>query len=295
MPMSESPIEMLRRLGLQPKKSWGQNFLGDETVLERIVEAALLEPGEPVVELGAGLGHLTRFLLATKASVTAVERDRDMIVALQAQKLEGLSIIEGNAATVDLAKVAGADQVTVVGNLPYHLTSSILFLVLDQADHVKRAVFTLQKEVVDRLAATPGGRDYGILSVLLGLRFDVERCFLVPAAKFHPPPKVDSAVVRLTRRSKPRAEIVDEAHFRRVVKAAFAQRRKMIINSLQSDRSLGGGDALKAALVAAGIDSTRRAETVSVEEFAALERALPLAPAPAPTTAGASRGETGSS
>lgn len=272
--MLESPREMLRRLGLHPKHSWGQNFLGDEDVLERIAEEALLRPGEPCLELGAGLGHLTRFLLASGAKVTAVERDRDMAEALRRQQLEGLTIVEANAAEIDFAKIAGADQVVVVGNLPYHLTSPILFEVLEQSAHVPRAVFTLQLEVVERLAAKPGGRDYGVLTVLLGLTFDIEHCFDVPAAKFHPPPKVDSAVVKLTRRAAPRAAVTDELRFRRVVKAGFAQRRKTLINSLKSDKALAEAHDLLAALEKAAIDPKRRAETLSVEEFAAIERAL---------------------
>ena len=266
----DHPRDILKRLGLSPKHSWGQNFLSDEGVLERIAEEALLRSGEPCVELGPGLGHLTHYLLASGAKVTAVERDRDMVRALNEQKFEGLTVVEGNAAETDFAKVANAEQVVVVGNLPYHLSSPILFEVLDQVDHVPRAVFTLQKEVVDRLAAEPGNRDYGILTVMLGLRFRVENVFDVPAHLFHPPPKVDSAVLKLTRLEKPRAEVKDELRFRKVVKAGFAQRRKTLSNSLKSDKTLNWDGVLERA----GIDGSRRAETLSVEEFAAIERAL---------------------
>jgi 16S rRNA (adenine1518-N6/adenine1519-N6)-dimethyltransferase len=272
--MADSPKELLKRYGLKAKESWGQNFLSDEVVLGRIVDEAMLVESDVVVELGPGLGHLTRKLLETGCRLIAVERDRDMVKVLAAQKLEGLTLVEGNAADIDFAKAAGADQVIVVGNLPYHLTSSILFEVLDQTDHVRRAVFTLQAEVVERLSAPPGGRDYGLLSVLLGLRFHVEHVLDVPSHFFHPPPKVNSAVVRLSRREKPRAEIVNEGRFRQVVKAGFAQRRKTLSNSLQSDRKLAETYDLDAALVTAGLDGKRRAETLSVEEFAALERAL---------------------
>ncbi|PZR05546.1 MAG: 16S rRNA (adenine(1518)-N(6)/adenine(1519)-N(6))-dimethyltransferase [Archangium gephyra] len=268
--MADHPRDILKRLGLSPKHSWGQNFLSDEMILERIAEEALLRPGEPCVELGPGLGHLTRQLLATGAKVTAVERDRDMVRALNFQKIEGLTIVEGNAAECDFAKVANAEQVVVVGNLPYHLSSQILFEVLEQADHVPRAVFTLQKEVVERLAADPGNRDYGVLTVLLGLRFKMENVLDVPAELFHPPPKVDSAVLKLTRLDTPRAEVKDEARFRKVVKAGFAQRRKTLSNSLKSEKSLEWSGVLEKA----GIDGGRRAETLSVEEFAAIERAL---------------------
>ncbi|MBE2251230.1 MAG: 16S rRNA (adenine(1518)-N(6)/adenine(1519)-N(6))-dimethyltransferase RsmA [Myxococcus sp.] len=269
-----SPKELLKRYGLRAKESWGQNFLSDEVVLSRIVDEAMLVEGDLVVELGPGLGHLTRALLETGCRLTAVERDRDMVKVLTAMKLEGLTLVEGNAADIDFAKAANADQVIVVGNLPYHLTSSILFEVLDQVAHVRRAVFTLQAEVVERLAAKPGGRDYGLLTVLLNLRFHVEEVMKIPAHFFHPPPKVNSAVVRLSRRETPRAEVIDEARFRKLVKAGFAQRRKTLTNSIASDRTLAEAYDLAGALVAAGIDGKRRAETLSVEEFAAIERAL---------------------
>jgi 16S rRNA (adenine1518-N6/adenine1519-N6)-dimethyltransferase len=146
--------------------------------------------------------------------------------------------------------------------------------VLEQRATISRAVFTLQKEVVERLAAEPGTRDYGLLSVLLGLYFDLEQVATLPSRLFHPPPKVDSAVVRLTRLKAPRAPVVDEERFVRVVKAAFAQRRKTLLNSLKSDRALATPAQYMKALETAGIDPMRRAETLSPQEFAALERAL---------------------
>jgi 16S rRNA (adenine1518-N6/adenine1519-N6)-dimethyltransferase len=266
---------MLKALGLKPKESWGQNFLSDERTLEQIAEACALRPGETVVELGPGLGHLTRALLKTGARVVAVERDRDMVNALEQQKLEGLTVVAANAADVEFQKLAGMSDLVVAGNLPYHLSSPILFEVLEQAKDVRRAVFTLQREVVDRLAASPGGREYGLLTVLLGLRFEVSKVADLPAHLFHPPPKVDSAVVRLERRAMPRAEVTSEERFKRVVKAAFAHRRKTLLNSLKSDSTLASAEGYQQALLAIGLDGRRRAETLSVEEFAALERSLP--------------------
>jgi 16S rRNA (adenine1518-N6/adenine1519-N6)-dimethyltransferase len=270
----ESPRSILQRRGLRPKYSWGQNFLGDPEALEQIAAALQLQPGEPVVELGPGLGHLTRFLLETGARVTAVERDRDMVEALGELHSDRLTVVAANAAEVDFARLAGAERVAVVGNLPYHLTSPILFSVLEQRTRISRAVFTVQKEVAERLCAEPGSRTYGLLSVLLGLYFRPHLLFTLPAQLFHPPPQVDSAVLRLTALLVPRAEVKDDAHFRRVVKAGFAQRRKTLLNSLQSDSALGSADEIRSALEAAGIDPMRRGETLSVEEFAAVERAL---------------------
>jgi 16S rRNA (adenine1518-N6/adenine1519-N6)-dimethyltransferase len=233
-----------------------------------------LAPGETVVELGAGLGHLTRALLDTGAQVVAVERDRDLIEPLSTLGSERLRVIAGNAAEVRFAELAGTRPVAVVGNLPYQLTSSILFQVLEQHRDVSRAVFTVQKEVAERVTAAEGTRASGLLTVLLGVWFDAELLFTLTADSFHPPPAVDSAVLRLVTRAVPRAEVSDATHFRRVVKAGFAQRRKTLQNSLQSDRALGPAAAVRAALTSAGIDPGRRAETLTVAEFARLAEAL---------------------
>jgi 16S rRNA (adenine1518-N6/adenine1519-N6)-dimethyltransferase len=270
----DSASHILRSRGLRPKASWGQNFLDDEAALRRIADAAELRPGEPVVELGAGLGHLTGFLIATGAQVTAVERDRDLLQALAELRADNLRVVGANAANLSFGDVARKRPVVVVGNIPYHLTSSILFELLDQHSDVSRAVLTLQKEVADRLTAGPGGRDYGILSVLLGLYFDVQALFTLSPQLFHPPPKVSSTVVRLDALGRPRAAVLDEARFRRLVKAAFARRRKQISNSLKSDPTLGAPAEMAEALQRAHIEHSRRAETLSIEEFAALERAL---------------------
>lgn len=271
----ESPSEILRRHGLRPKKSWGQNFLSDDTTLGRIADALHPASGEEVIELGPGLGHLTRALLERGARVVAVERDRDMAHVLREQALEGLRVVEANAAEVRFEKLVERIPTAVVGNLPYHLTSPILFEVLDQHASVSRAVFTVQKEVADRLCAPPGGRAHGVLTVLLDLHFRVEPLFEISRTLFHPPPRVDSAVIRLTAREAPKAEVTDDLRFRRVVKAAFSQRRKTLINALGSDRQLASKEVWLEALERAGIDAKVRAETLSTESFAALERALP--------------------
>lgn len=271
---ADSPRQLLQQHGLRPKHAWGQNFLDDEAVLAEIVHAAQLGPGSVVVELGAGLGHLTRALLDTGARVVAVERDRDMLRVLAGEKSERLTVVAANAARLDLAAVAGTRPLTLVGNLPYHLTSSILFEVLRQHRDLLRCVFTVQKEVADRVAAGEGTRSGGLLTVLLGVWFDASVVRNVPAASFHPPPKVDSAVLLLEHRASPRAEVSDEAWFRKVVKAAFSHRRKTLLNSLQSDRELGDGGRVREALTSAGIEPSRRAETLGVGEFARLAEAL---------------------
>jgi 16S rRNA (adenine1518-N6/adenine1519-N6)-dimethyltransferase len=269
-----TPQDLLRKHHLRPKHSWGQNFLGDPGLLRQLAEAVELREGDTVVELGAGLGHLTRALAATGARVVAVERDRDLVKVLEGEKFPGVQVVAGNAADAKFAELAGVPEVAVAGNLPYHLSSPILFEVLDQRATVTRAVFTLQDEVVERIAAPPGTRESGVLTVLLQLYFEVEKLFRVPAHLFHPPPKVGSAVVRLRRLPRPRAEVRSDERFRRVVKAAFAQRRKTLLNSMRSDADLATPEQLTAAFQQAGIDPTRRGETLSIEELAAIERAL---------------------
>lgn len=298
-----SPKKLLEKYGLRAKKSWGQNFLGDEAILGHIARLAVEREGEPVVELGGGLGHLTAQLVARGARLTVVERDRDMAAVLRGELGERITLVEADAARIDYAALAAAGaapapasssgaspsattgsangsanatsatpKLAVVGNLPYHLTSPILFSVLDQREAVSRAVFLVQREVAERLAAEPGGKDWGILSVFLQREADVSIERIVPPGAFLPPPKVDSAVVRV--RFHPPAEpILDGDRFRRLVKAGFAQRRKTLGNALRAGR-IAEPEALSAALAAARVDPVRRAETLTVAEWAALERAL---------------------
>lgn len=274
--MAEHPRTILRRHGLRPKKSWGQNFLGDEHHLGSIAAACELEPDDVVVEFGAGLGHLTRHLAKTGARVIAVERDRELVPVVRAElaSLDNVEIVEANAATFDLRAVAPSERrLVVVGNLPYHLSTEILFHVDAQRDVVRSAVFLLQREVTERIAAAPGGKSYGVLSVLLQMHADVDVPHRVPARVFTPPPEVESAVIRLRFRDTPRADAGDEDRFRRLVKAAFLQRRKTLQNALRASR-IATPEALAQAFEAAGVVPERRAETLTVEEFAALSKNL---------------------
>jgi 16S rRNA (adenine1518-N6/adenine1519-N6)-dimethyltransferase len=273
-----TPRALLEKYGLRAKKSWGQNFLGDDAILSDIARLAAPRPGDLVVELGAGLGHLTARLVARGARVVAVERDRDMAAVLRGELGSAVELLEADAARLDYGEIAArfstptATQVAVVGNLPYHLTSPILFTLLDQVERVSRAVFLVQREVAERLAAEPGGKEWGILSVLLQREADVSIERIVPPGAFLPPPKVESAVVCVLFRP-PLHPVKDAGRFRRLVKAGFAQRRKTLGNALRSAR-LVPPDALSAALARAGIDPGRRGETLSGAEWAALDRAL---------------------
>ena len=273
-----SPRALLDKYDLRAKRSWGQNFLGDEAILDDIARLAAPRPGGHVLELGAGLGHLTARLLARGARVTAVERDRDMARVLRGELGDRITLLEADAARLDYAALAALDPaggpLAVVGNLPYHLTSPILFDLLDQAGTVARATFLLQREVAERLAASPGEKDWGVLSVFLQREADVSVERIVPPGAFHPPPKVHSAVIQvLFRPPAAGAEVLDAARFRKLVKAGFAQRRKTLRNALEAGR-VAPPEALSAALLATGIDPGRRGETLTIGEWAALERAL---------------------
>ncbi len=292
-----SPRALLEKYGLRAKKSWGQNFLGDEAILDDIARLAAPRAGDPVVELGAGLGHLTARLVARGARVLAVERDRDMAKVLRGELGDRVVLLEADAARLDygwLAAMAASSpesplppspregeragergqlpKIAVVGNLPYHLTSPILFSLLDQVERISRAVFLVQREVAERLAAVPGTADWGILSVLLQREADVSIERIVPPGAFVPPPKVESAVVCALFRP-PLDEVRDPARFRRLVKAGFAQRRKTLRNALEAAQLAGPAD-LRDALAAAAVDPARRGETLTVAEWAAIDRAL---------------------
>ena len=298
-----SPRALLEKHGLRAKRSWGQNFLGDEEILDDIARLAAPGEGDLVVELGAGLGHLTARLLARGAKVVAVERDRDMARVLRGEMGGRIVLLEADAARIDYGRIAEeraaeakptsastatatsiptsaqtptsfpkTPRLAVVGNLPYHLTSPILFSLLDQVEHLSRAVFLLQREVAERLAARPGTHEWGVLSVLLQREADVSVERIVPPGAFLPPPRVESAVLCALFRP-PRDPVADAARFRRLVKAGFAQRRKTLANALAAGRIVEDG-ALRAAMAAAGIDPRRRGETLTVAEWAALDRAL---------------------
>jgi 16S rRNA (adenine1518-N6/adenine1519-N6)-dimethyltransferase len=267
----------LRARGLAPKKRFGQNFLADAETARRIAEAATTPPGGAVLELGAGLGALTRPLLDRAARVVAVERDRDLVPILRedlAAPIEGgrLEVLEADAAQVDwIAALAGAPRPHVVaGNLPYQITGRLLERATEVADRIDRAVFMVQLEVAERLAAAPGTAAYGALSVFAQAAFEVRRLLVARAGAFYPRPDVDSAAVVLTPWRPARAEETES--FREAVRAAFGTRRKTLRNAW---KGLYGWSAEELARKAgeAGISLDARGETLSVEEFARIARA----------------------
>ena len=244
------------------KKHLGQNFLHDPGVIAKIVLAIDPQPGDRLVEIGPGQGALTLPLLDRHGALTAIEFDRDLLVPLvaAAQPHGALTLLNANVLDVDFGTLAGDGQIRLVGNLPYNLSSPILFHALDQASAIRDMHFMLQKEVVERMAAAPGSKVYGRLSVMLQAYCAVTPLFKVPPGAFRPAPRVDSAVVRLLPRAAADIGIVDQAGFAQVVRAAFGQRRKTLRNALS-------GVADSTMLEAAGLHADARAEQLSVADF----------------------------
>jgi 16S rRNA (adenine1518-N6/adenine1519-N6)-dimethyltransferase len=272
---------LLERHGLRAKKSWGQNFLQDPRVVDRIVAGAQAGPDDVVVEIGAGLGALTRQLAATAGRVLAVERDPDLIPILRGELTEfpNAEVVAADALEFDFADAArtAGRPLIVLGNLPYQITSPLLFRIVESAAAgtvVKRAVLMVQKEVADRIVARPGSKIYGRLSVMVQAVADPAVLFHVGPGAFLPQPSVTSTVFALTPRPVPRVAAADAGRFAAVVRAAFAGRRKMLRRSLEP---LCGEEALTSALAAAQIAGTRRAEELSVDDFARLAHALIVA------------------
>ena len=248
------------------RRRFGQNFLVSPGVIRNIVDAIGPRPEDKLVEIGPGLGALTEPLLARLDRLYVVEIDRDLIARLRERFApEKLSIHEGDALEFDFAGLG--DDLRIVGNLPYNISTPLLFHLAGFAAQVRDMHFMLQKEVVDRMVAPPGGADYGRLSVMLQYRFDMERLFIVPPGAFNPAPKVDSAIVRLLPRPPASLAARDAALFGRIVMAAFSQRRKMLRNTLRDFFS-------EQDLAAQGIAPTARAETLAVADYVALANAL---------------------
>jgi len=256
----------------QPRKRFGQHFLHDPQVIARIVAAIGPRPGQRWVEIGPGLGALTRPLLQAVGELDVVELDRDLLEPLQARcaGLGTLRIHQADALAFDFARLRGAGpRLRVAGNLPYNISTPLLFHLLTQAEHLDDLHFMLQREVVERMAAGPGEDAYGRLSVMLQYRCRIEALFTVGPGAFQPPPKVWSAVVRLVPHETSAITVRDEQRFAQVVRRAFAQRRKTLRNSLQG---LLDVDQIKAA----GVDPIARPETLDLAAFAALSEAVTL-------------------
>lgn len=247
------------------RKRFGQHFLSDNGIIGAIVDAINPQPGEPVVEIGPGLAALTQPLVERLGALTVIELDRDLAVRLRTRPQ--LRVVESDVLKVDftaLAHTLGVPKLRVVGNLPYNISTPILFHLLDHVPVVQDQHFMLQKEVIDRMVALPATSDYGRLSVMLQWRYAMQNILFVPPESFDPPPRVDSAVVRMVPLAQPVA--LDPGLLEELVRVAFSQRRKLLRHTL--------GKWLEARQFAGVFDVQRRAEEVPVAEYAALAQAL---------------------
>lgn len=258
---------------MRAKKALGQHFLHDPRILGRIADALEIAPGDPVLEIGPGTGALTAELLARGAALTAIEKDRDLLAGLR-QRFPSLRLAHGDAMALDWAQLADAEpgRLRIIGNIPYNITSPLIDKAL-APPRPERVVFLVQKEVADRLAAAPGTRAYGALTVGVRAVASVERLFVVPAGAFRPPPRVDSAVIRLRPSGTPLVLDAEVGGFRRLVTGLFAARRKQLHRGL---RQVTGWppEQVDQLLARLQLDRMRRPETLDPAEFVAVFRAV---------------------
>ena len=248
-----------------PRKRFGQNFLHDPAVIGRIVQAIDPRPGDTVVEIGPGKGAITLPLLQAAGKLDVVELDRDLVgpLAEKCRDIGTLAIHNSDALSFDFCKLSAGGMLRIVGNLPYNISTPLLFFLLEQHACIQDMHFMLQKEVVERMAAQPGSGSYGRLSVMLQYRCKVMPLFNIGPGAFNPPPKVESAFVRLLPYARPPVTVDDEAVFSELVRQAFSQRRKTLRNTL---RTLLDVDEI----ITAGVDPAARAEMLGLAEFAGL-------------------------
>ena len=265
--------EVLAAAGLRPRKRWGQHFLCDPSVAGRIVDTAEVGPESIVLEIGPGLGALTDQLAARAAALYLIEIDAELAGRLAARYADDprVHVLHADALEVAFAEVVREPCATVVANLPYNISTPLLFRFLDERRRFPRAVIMLQREVAARLVARPGSEDYGVTSVLVQAFAQVRRAFGVSRRSFLPTPQVDSAVVDIRWSPEPRADVGDVGLFRTVVRAAFGKRRKMLRNALAD---LLPAPAAAEVFAAAGVDPAARAESLDLAACAALSRAI---------------------
>ncbi|GGG24521.1 16S rRNA (adenine(1518)-N(6)/adenine(1519)-N(6))-dimethyltransferase RsmA [Paenibacillus abyssi] len=273
--------EIIGRYGFSFKKSLGQNFLIDQNILNKIVAAAELDPSKGALEIGPGIGALTQQLAQAAGRVTAVEIDNRLIPILKdvLSENDNVEVVHGDVLKLDLAELIERQfkemsGVSVVANLPYYVTTPILMKLLEEKLPLEHIVVMIQKEVAERMAAKPGGKAYGSLSVAVQYYCEPKLICTVPHTVFIPQPNVDSAVIKLSLRDKPPVDVKSESYFFRVVQASFAQRRKTITNNLGAFVGKEHREALIELLQGCGIDPARRGETLSLSEFAAVSDAL---------------------
>ncbi len=278
MQSMKSPRAILRKYRIRPAKRLGQSFLVDNNITAMIAESSGIEEEDTVVEIGAGLGVMTALIAPMVRKVMAIEVDPALIAVLRSE-LSGIPNVEIHH--VDVLRydfsfpLEGRGKIKVIGNIPYNISSQILFRLLEFRQHISSVTLMVQKEVAERITAVPSTKQYGIPSVIISMYAAVSRLMTVPATCFYPVPKVDSAVVKLEMRDVPLHPIGKHEVFIETVKAAFAQRRKTLTNNLKGMACIRrAGTDIPSLLAGAGIDGGRRGETLTVEEFGRLSEAI---------------------
>ena len=257
-----------KRFDIKMSKKLGQNFLIKRGIVDEIVHAAELTPGEPVLEVGPGIGTLTQGLAQSGADVTAIELDRRLLEVLDTTlaSYDNVRIIHGDVLKLDVPSIMNHKPFKVVANLPYYITTPIIMSLLESKLRIERLVVMVQKEVALRMVAKPGTKDYGALSVAVHYYTEPDIVLDVPPKSFLPAPAVTSSVIRCVLRDKPPVDVIDEKLFFRVVKAGFAQRRKTFANTMKTTGL--SKDRIEELLAKANIDGQRRGETFTLQEFA---------------------------
>lgn len=273
---SQNPSKALKSLGARPRKNLGQHFLTSQSVLDRIIDGAEITPGQGIVEVGPGLGALTVRLLSAGAHVLALEMDRDLGPALEARLGADapFTLMMGDALELDIAPHLKAELAPwkVVANLPYNVATPIIFRFLEMSPGFERLVVMVQKEVADRMLASPGEKAFGAMTLNLGYLAQVKRVVNVPPGAFHPPPKVHSTVVCITPHGAPPVDPGDPKLLKRIIKLSFQGRRKTLMNGL---KPLGlPREDLEAVLTGADIPVSVRGERLSLAQFAAIARGI---------------------
>ncbi|NLM42408.1 MAG: 16S rRNA (adenine(1518)-N(6)/adenine(1519)-N(6))-dimethyltransferase RsmA [Clostridiales bacterium] len=272
--------DAMKKFNIKASKKYGQNFLVDRTVLERIVDTSSIDAESMVLEIGPGLGTMTRLLCERAGKVLAVEIDKDLIEPLNINMsgYNNFKLINADIMKLNLKKLFyenfGEKKIKVVANLPYYITSPIIMKLLEEGTNLDTITIMVQKEVAQRITASPGNKDYGVLTLSVQYYAIPEMVHIVPPEAFMPMPAVDSAVVHLKIREKPPVSLTNETLFFQVIKAAFNQRRKTLLNALKGSHIKLDKDDIEEVLSQCGIDTKRRGETLSMDEFAELSNKI---------------------
>ena len=267
----------LAQYGLTPRKRWGQHFLVDRNILNKVIRTAELEKGDVVLEIGPGMGEMTLALAHQVKKVIAVEIDRKLVKVLK-EKTAGFSnimVIEGDVLKISFEQLyrQGHQQLKVVANLPYQISTPLLFRFIESRNLFSTLTLMLQREVAERMIASPGGKDYGPLSIFAQCVLDLSIQFYIKPSAFFPPPKVESAVVRMVWKESPFVRLEEKGWFKKVVKGCFSYRRKRLINALRH-ADLPLPEDLEKRIEKIGVDPQRRPETLTIQEFVQLATAL---------------------